>query len=340
MNSATHLLYDNINYLYFSGTSYLGLNFHEAYIELLKEGLTIYGTNYGGSRRSDLSPDFYREFEAYFADLHGFEASILCTSGTLAAHTVIQSIPIEDTLVLLKGSHPCLNLGTSHNKIICDSIEELLDHFSSIRDHLHYRHHIFIESINAIGVFPIIGNWLAQLPANIPISIIIDDSHGIGILDLHQYLIELPDYIDCIIIASLGKAYATPKGIIFSSHKVKESIMKTSLWGGSSPGSIADIYAILHGKEIIEKQKTYLSKNIAYFRSKINISRYAAIDSFPVFRPINHSIAAKLKEEKILISSFAYPSNDDPEIERIIINAAHSLDQIDKLIQAMNVTIR
>ena len=41
-------------FLFFSGTSYLGIHARPAFGDLVKQGFELYGTNYGASRRGNI----------------------------------------------------------------------------------------------------------------------------------------------------------------------------------------------------------------------------------------------------------------------------------------------
>lgn len=109
-------------------------------------------------------------------------------------------------------------------------------------------------------------------------------------------------------------------------------MITTGLWGGSSPGSIADIYALLFGADIISRQQGLLKTNIEYFKSIVKIEQFRYLPEFPVFMPLIMGTSKILLNHKIVISAFSYPTENDPLIERIVINASHTKEQIDQLV--------
>ena len=62
------LNYKNEEWLYFSGTAYLGLTHHPEFHIHLREGLKRYGANFGGSRLSNMKLSVFQEAEVFLAE--------------------------------------------------------------------------------------------------------------------------------------------------------------------------------------------------------------------------------------------------------------------------------
>ena len=60
-------------YLFFSGTSYLGMGHQAGFQEALKEGIARYGTIFSASRNNNLKLAIYEEAETFLAQWTGFE---------------------------------------------------------------------------------------------------------------------------------------------------------------------------------------------------------------------------------------------------------------------------
>jgi 7-keto-8-aminopelargonate synthetase-like enzyme len=78
--------------LFFSGTSYLGMAVNPDFQALIKEGISIYGTNYGSSHTSNLRLEIFDQIENYLCTWTGAEASLTMSSGFLAGQLVAQWI--------------------------------------------------------------------------------------------------------------------------------------------------------------------------------------------------------------------------------------------------------
>ena len=92
MNNFTHLeqptgrviVVGGKEYLFFGGTSYLGLATDKAYASIFIEGIQRYGINNGTSRNNNVQQAIFDQAEEYAAKRFGFEASLLLSSGYLA----------------------------------------------------------------------------------------------------------------------------------------------------------------------------------------------------------------------------------------------------------------
>ena len=75
-----------------------------------------------------------------------------------------------------------------------------------------------------------------------------------------------------------------------------------------------------------------LKKNIDYFRELIYDSNmFKFIDDFPVFILKKEIKTESMAKNNIIISSFRYPTKNDPLIQRIVLNSSHTFEQMDKL---------
>jgi len=60
------------------------------------------------------------------------------------------------------------------------------------------------------------------------------------------------------------------------------------------------------------------------------------IDDYPLFYIPDQAIAAFLSSERVLISSFAYPTPADPTITRVVLNSGHHSTDINRLTFLLN----
>ena len=77
-------------FLYFGGTSYLGLATNPDFQNNLVSGIKKWGTAYGSSRNANIKLSIYNKAEQHFSKLIGAEAAITCSSGTLAGKLVLE----------------------------------------------------------------------------------------------------------------------------------------------------------------------------------------------------------------------------------------------------------
>ncbi|MCU0338963.1 MAG: pyridoxal phosphate-dependent aminotransferase family protein, partial [Spirosomaceae bacterium] len=83
------------DFLYFSGTSYLGLPQNPRFQSLVREGLAQYGSVYGSSRNGNLQLSIYAQAEARLAAWTGAEAALTLSSGMLAGQAAMRYLMLE-----------------------------------------------------------------------------------------------------------------------------------------------------------------------------------------------------------------------------------------------------
>ena len=96
-------------YLYFSGTSYLGMNALPEFEEMVLKGISHYGSNYGASRRSNVQLKVYEEMEAFFASQAEAEKAVVMSSGFLAGYMTAEVLSgIVDEMWVAPDTHPAI----------------------------------------------------------------------------------------------------------------------------------------------------------------------------------------------------------------------------------------
>ncbi len=101
---------NNKTYLYFGGTSYLGMGALAGFQDQVIKSIKQWGTCYGSSRNSNITLGIYNAFEQAFATYVGAEAVIAVSSGTLAGKSVLE--------YFTKRSVPCFHYPNSHPAIL------------------------------------------------------------------------------------------------------------------------------------------------------------------------------------------------------------------------------
>ncbi len=313
------------------------MNYHPEFRVLLNQGFEIYGTNYGGSRLASNVPNIYDQAEEYIANKLGFEDALIISSGTLAGHLLLTSLDQNQDFFHFKLLHPALV-----NKFIGKSSKEV-NHPDELLSKIEQTHHesicILLNSIHPILVEKTPLDWILQLPKDKNFTIIIDDSHGIGVLgkDGNGIVSELKknksQNITTIILASLGKAIGIPAGAILGNKKFIEKIKSLAIWGGGSPTPPAYMYAYIQSEKLRQQQRTKLQSNIDFFKKNIpNIQDFTFINQLPVFKYKGVGLYEKLLKKGISISKITYPTKLDPITERIVLSSLHHYEDIEKLI--------
>ncbi|GAB5474203.1 MAG: 8-amino-7-oxononanoate synthase [Maribacter sp.] len=325
-------------FLYFGGTSYLGLqtdpNFQNMFIENVKR----YGTNYGASRKANVQISIYEKVEAYLAGIAGSESCISMSSGYLAGQLVAQNLHTSGYhLFYAPESHSAVHY---RQKKRYASFSALND---DIRAHLKTKKSIpvvFMDSIDVMGTGYPDFSGIRMLPLQ-HIILVVDDSHGIGIIGengcgAYKKALQLGTK-ELIVCCSLGKGFGIQAGAILGTKKRIAQFTKTEFFGGASPAHPAALATLMDGNMIVEEKRSLLATNIHLFMNSIkNTENWYFSKNYPAFHFFNSKIAYFLEKKNILITNFNYPNEDSPLMSRIVLSASHTPSDIDKLTTSLN----
>ncbi len=329
---------DHQESLYFGGTSYLGIHANPDFGALVTAGIQKYGTNYGASRLGVDIPVF-DQMESKLAAWLEAPSTVVVSSGTLAGRLILEVLGDDYQYHYSPNAHIAINpLYESHQPHLFESwIEETLEdiHQADVSKHV-----ITLNSIDALTALKPDLSWAGKLPKTKEVIIVLDDSHGIGILGpegrgVYPELKKLHDR--SIMIASLGKAMGLPAGLIAGPIEYTSKVKQHPLFGGSSPMIPAYADAYLNADDIYATSYHKLIQNIKSFKHGVHaLNRFQYADDFSIFCTQEHHLAAYLINHQVKISHFAYPSPQDNLYTRVILNALQTLEDIEKLVRLIN----
>lgn len=319
--------HDGTDYHFFGGTAYLGLLDNPEYIELYKKGIDLLGLNNGTSRTNNVQLGIYQDAELHLAERFGFEAAALLSSGYLAGQVSVRSLCKGKQVIYAPGSHPALWLDET------PIVEGDFDQWAKAT----------VEFINNSEKqdFAVISNCIDNLtPQHFDFSIfkelqtdknlllILDDSHGIGVLHKNKVSADLSalkaDNIEIVVLASLAKGLGTDAGVVLGTKSTIDKIKKYPIFNGASPTAPAALYALLHGRDIYEEAFERMQSNTSLLASITRETSLSHIENFPVFSSTQPLLYRHLLQKKIVISSFPYPLATSPLLNRVVVSALHS----------------
>lgn len=325
-------------YLYFGGTSYLGLQNNSAFQQVYIKNLQKYGTNYAASRNANVQLSIFETVERYLAQLVTSESCTTLSSGFLASQLVVKSLnDDEHQLFYAPGTH----IASHHVKAINYSSFDDLNH--AIRKHLKVSDQIPVVLFDTLDVMG--ENYPSfQALKNLPLEQIIlvgDDSHGIGLIGKHGQgsyeLIKQLNAKEVIVCCSLGKGFGIQAGAIFCSRERSRTLQLNPMFGGASPASPAALASLIESEDIIHKQRIKLHRHIEIFHEQLlHKTLLKWIKNYPVFSFCNEDFASYLEAKKIIITNFNYPTKNDALVSRIVLSAAHSFKDITHLTKCIN----
>ncbi|MEI7581723.1 aminotransferase class I/II-fold pyridoxal phosphate-dependent enzyme [Runella sp.] len=351
---------DGQEYLYFSGTAYLGLPQNPSFQALIQEGLHQYGSVYGSSRNGNLQLSIYKEAETKLADWTGAEAALTLSSGMLAGQAAIRQLMLEGyEFVYSPDVHPALwhlpqveipkcsfevwslQFGVHGlQSTVYGSQSEIetarTDPSESEIRNQNSKICLVTNSVDALRGKLYDFEWVNDIPENIEFVLLVDDSHGLGVTGREGQGVwkRIPKRknVRLIVTASLAKAMGLPGGVIFSDPDSIQKIRNTAYFGGCSPIAPDHLYAYLHADALYANAYTRLQTNVQQFADAIkDIELFSFTEGYPVFYTERDELYPFLLERGIFVYSFSYPEPIDKANTRVVICAWHTPEDIQKL---------
>jgi len=325
--------YEGREYLFFSGTSYLGMAQSRAMQALLVEGVSRYGLQFGSSRNGNLQLQVFAEAEAKLASFVGAPAALTVSSGMLAGQVVVDwlagRVGPNAAGYQAPGTHPAL-----WHPLLTASMD-----WSAGDNEARCPAYMLSNSVDAIRSETYSFDWLTTLPANHTCYLVVDDSHGLGVLNGGQGIwtqltakLRQHPQVRLIVTASLAKAMGLPAGVIFSDADTLASLRQTAYFGACSPMPPAYAHAYLNADALYAEAYTQLTNNIVLAQERLGstgLFRQAA--GYPVFYTDRDELAPYLLKKGIFVYSFAYPTAADKANTRVVISAYHQPEDINRL---------
>ena len=311
---------------------------HPGFQELLREGLSAYGAHFGGSRKSNIQLAVFEEVEGHLARSTDMEDALVFSSGTLAGQVLLKALAGEATLSAAPGVHPALwgegaipqretwEDWAARAAEACQQPGPPLALLSNALDPLSVREYDF--------------SFLRDIRLQRRVLLIVDDSHGFGLrgtsgAGIFPNLKALAP-IECLGISSLGKACGIPAGAVFGPQHWIKRIWDGPFFGGASPAPPPYLYAFLRAGDLYAAQRQRLQEQAHHFLQHLPSQVHLRhIPDFPVFFSADETLSPRLEARGIVLSSFRYPSAEDPVFTRIIINSLHTRADLEELLDAL-----
>lgn len=328
------ILVDGKTYLYFGGTSYLGMATHPDFQNLLFDSIQKWGTSYGSSRNSNIKLRIYQEAEDLIAKNSGGEAALTVSSGTLAGklvidflkhtHTQFYHYPKTHPAIFETSSQPLFVDGKLHPRLTDEVKESVV---------------IAADALLSLAVEPTNFDFLDGVSASKTITLLIDESHSLGIVGTEGHgiykTIDHPRLFQKIMISSLTKAYGGSGGVIVGNKALIDSIKNDVVFISAAGMNPIFLQTFVKGQDIIQHQLKKLRENlqVVYGDDALPKQFYYSAD-YPVIYSHSNVIFDYLKSKGIIITNFKYP-NYDALMNRIVITANHTISDLEHLKSAL-----
>ncbi len=326
---------ENEEYLYFGGTAYLGLPTHPEFQKLLIKNILQWGTAYGSSRNANIQLTAYENGEQFLANYIKAEAALTISSGMLAGKLVIEVLTPEtdcffhfpDTHIAIKVSNSLpFFIGEKLNPRLLDTVAEKIT--------------ILTDSVPSFHIKPIDLTILNSIPSNKEITLVIDESHSLGILGTNGCgifsTINLPNIKRKIMLSSLGKAFGLTGGVIASDSEFINQMTTHDTFVSSAGMNAAFVQTMADAEKIYMQQHQKLKENLQYIDA--NLIKNKAIHfnpNYPLIYPEIEGLNEIFTANKIIVTNFKYPT-DTKDLNRIVITANHKKEDLDKIIHILN----
>ena len=326
-------------FLYFGGTSYLGLQTDTEFQSVFIKNIKKFGTNYGASRKSNVRLTVYKKAETLLAQIIGCETALTLSSGYLAGQLIAQNFnKPEYRLFYAPNTHSALynNYNKPYSTFVALN--------NAVKKHISQNNKVipvvFIDSIDFDGCnYPdFVG--LKGLPLD-KVILIADDSHGIGIIGKNSEgvfgTLQKFNIKELIVCCSLGKSYGIQAGAVLGNSKRISQLSETAFFGGASPASPSSIATFIDAQPIYRFKRNQLLSNIGYFEELVQkIAFFKSIKGHPAYTFQDAQLTDFLVNKGFILTNFNYPEESSSLMSRIVLSSHHTENDIKFLSFAIN----
>lgn len=351
---AEHIVANAQPYLSFCSNDYLGLANHPDLIAAMQKAAGDSGVGSGASNLITGHHRYHDALEKQLASFVELPAALLFSTGYMANIGVLGALAGRgDAIFADKLNHACLNDGGyfsyaefqryPHNDVA--ALEKLLQ--ASTAKH---------KLIAADAVFSMDGD-IAPIPEYLALCekydayLYLDDAHGFGVLGEHgkgslsHFKIKSPRII---MMATLGKAAGVAGAFVAGEQVVIDYlIQKAKSYVYSTPAPPALSATLSASVKLIEQGddlRANLNRSIAYLKNNLKLKKWQLMDSDTTIQPlvVGGNKEALALSEYLQTRGILVPAIRPPTVPvgtarlRISLSAAHTLDDMKKLVEAIH----
>ena len=305
---------DDLN---FDRPAYLGLDRDERWLDLIHEGLRLYGSHFAGSRASSYCPKVFDDLEAALQRWLSAPEVLTVSSGSLAAK-LITDVLRQRGYRMLAG--PLSHAAWQQPDVEAFATSEVWQ--QAARTAVRGKRPVVLvtDRLSPISCEEVDLDWVTKLGGDV--LVIIDDSHGIGILDEEgrsswaRYASTFSNRL--IVSASLGKAFSTPGAVVAGPQALVSELRSSSIYRGASPLSVAHAHTLSTGLAYALSRRKDLVDRMQRLRDFAKLTSHVA--GFPVY-VLPPELAGQLERMGIVVSRIRYPEAESEEVARLVVRA-------------------
>jgi 8-amino-7-oxononanoate synthase len=350
---AEHIVANNKPYLSFCSNDYLGLANRPELIAAMQKAAGDSGVGSGASGLVTGHHRYHDDLEKQLAKFVNMPAALLFSTGYMANIGVLGALVGRgDAIFADKLNHACLNDGGyyslaefnrfPHNDVV--ALEKLLK-ASTAKHKL-----IAVDAVFSMdGDIAPLAEYLA-LCEKYNAYLYIDDAHGFGVLGEHgqgtlnHLKLKSPRIM---MMATLGKAAGVAGSFVAGESVVIDYLIQTAksyVYSTPAPPALsatlsASVKLIQQGDDL----RAHLRGLITYFKENLNCKKWQLMPSETSIQPlvVGDNLEALALSEYLQSHGILVPAIRPPTVPvgtarlRISLSAAHSLDDVKKLISAI-----
>jgi 8-amino-7-oxononanoate synthase len=349
-----HVTVDGKQYISFCSNDYLGLANHPELIAAAQQGAARYGVGAGASHLVSGHSAAHHELEARLADFVGQPAALLFSTGYMANIGAIGALlGRHDAVFADKLNHASLN-----------------DAALLSRAKLQRYPHLDMQALAAMlaaskaprklvatdTVFSMDGD-IAPLPELLALCerhdawLLLDDAHGFGVLGEHgqgalaHFGIASPRIV---YMATLGKAAGVFGAFVAGAPELIQTLVQRArsyIYTTAAPPMLAS--ALAASLELIAAEdwrRRHLTALISHLKQGLKLRRWHLLPSATPIQPVvigpnaeTVAVSEALRDRGILVPAIRPPTVPKGQARlRISLSAAHSVEDVERLAQALN----
>lgn len=350
---------DGIRYLYFGGTSYLGLAAHAEVIEAGCDAMRRYGVHSATTRARIGTNPPVRDVEQRAAEFFGRETSFYFNSGYVANHIMAAALAEDAEAILVDaGAHYCILEAAASARLPVLPFPRRDAEGLGKALGAHRRVLVMADAVcPSTGQTAPVRDYLEVLSSCEQVVLLLDDAHGFGVLGPHgRGLLDELGYWDRVnqsagnegpqlaVCGTLAKALGGFGGIIPGSSGFVERMRTSSHYfdGASAPAS-AVAGASAKALELVMRDpslRARLQENAAHLRRGLQELGLTVPDTGTAHMGVGIGSAAnmqrlyeELKARGILVPYVGrYTGLPEEGVLRFAVFQSHSSAQIDTLL--------
>ena len=339
--------------LSFCSNDYLGLANHSDIIAALQQGVAEAGVGSGASHLITGHHRYHERLEQALAEFVRLPATLLFSTGYMANIGIVTALLGRNEAIFAdKLNHASLNDAAvlsratlhryPHNDML--ALEGMLKASTASR-----------KLVVADAVFSMDGD-LAPVPEMLALCeqydawLLLDDAHGFGVMGIQgrgilSHFNVASERI--IYMATLGKAAGVFGAFVAADSVLIEYLIQKArsyIYTTATPPALAA--SLLRALELIEKEdarRTHLQQLIKYLRTNLQSQGWQLTESMTAIQPLivgSNEDALRLSEH-LLTQGILVPAIRPPTVPkgsarlRISLSAAHTMDDMQQLIEAL-----